>query len=58
MDHKMNLAINLFNTYIKQNKGNRNFKVFDALHLASKDAEVNIFELSKELELTYCLKKD
>lgn len=53
----MNLAINLFQTYIKQNRNNKNFKVLDAILMAAEDAEVTVFELARELDLNCIFKQ-
>ncbi len=57
MDQKIEHSVKFFHSYIKQNRHNRNFTVFDAIKMSAEDCDVNIFELAKELELSCYLKK-
>ena len=52
----MKLAKCLFEMHVKQNRDNQDVDILDSLNYSSKNAEVNIFELARNIGLPDVLK--
>ena len=57
-EQKTNYAKKLFDMHVNQNKYKKNYKLLDALEYAATESNVNIFELSKELDLEFYYKNE
>lgn len=55
-EYKMKLAKCLFEMHMTQTRDNQDIDIVDSLQYASKTAEVNIFELSRNVGLEGLLK--
>lgn len=58
IEYKMKLAKCLFDMHVTQSRDNHDVDIVDSLQYASKTAEVNIFELAKNVGLSGILKYD